>query len=396
MSLSVRSKPYIIPEYSLTGDLLSYLTCGLQYRYQNKGTLPPSMPIQLWFGEFIHGVMEEAYLQWRDKDLKEFPWDWKTQIRSIEELIDKRLRSRGLYPPSNLFCPYYEEGHQQGFCDDLEHPHKLVASQRAEAAINTWGPHLFPLIDDAEVRLKGIRDMPQYQKGISRSNYYGITGVIDVLSSVNMEVHSSSSNLILKILEEDPIFKKKVESFDSKNYEIIIDYKGMKRPPVNSPSWNHHQWQVLTYSWLRSMQNDSNPVAKGILFYLNELVPFKGDIGDIKADVMSENTDVMPLGEDKNKILKWNSKKDIPELSDNFKIKRSIRLIDMDYESIQHSLREFDNVVEDIEKCTVAEINGAGIQKSWHPRPEKRTCDACDFKTFCNNPEPSSQRFSVP
>ena len=41
MKLSTRSKSYMIPEYNLTGDLLSFLTCNLQYRYQNKGTLPP-------------------------------------------------------------------------------------------------------------------------------------------------------------------------------------------------------------------------------------------------------------------------------------------------------------------------------------------------------------------
>ncbi|WP_231624329.1 hypothetical protein [Methanobrevibacter arboriphilus] len=70
MELSPRSKPYIIPEYSLTGDLISFLTCNLQYRYQNRGTLPPSMPIQLWFGgEFIHGVMEESFLEWNTKKL---------------------------------------------------------------------------------------------------------------------------------------------------------------------------------------------------------------------------------------------------------------------------------------------------------------------------------------
>jgi hypothetical protein len=41
------------------------------------------------------------------------------------------------------------------------------------------------------VRLKGIRDMPKYQKGLSRSNYYGVTGIIDVLSSVKIEEISS-------------------------------------------------------------------------------------------------------------------------------------------------------------------------------------------------------------
>ena len=62
------------------------------------------------------------------------------------------------------------------------HPHKLTASQRTESMINIWGPHLFPLIDDAEVKLKGLRKIPNYQKKINRSEYYGIKGVVDVIS----------------------------------------------------------------------------------------------------------------------------------------------------------------------------------------------------------------------
>ena len=395
MTLSVRSKPYIIPEYSLTGDLLAFLTCGLQYRYQNKGTLPPSMPIQLWFGEFIHGVLEEAYLEWRDKNLKEFPWDWKKEIRPIEMLIDKRMRARGLNPPSNLFCPYNEEGYKEGFCGDLNHPHKLVASQRAEAAINTWGPHLFPLITSAEVRLKGIRDMPHYQEGFSRSNYYGITGIVDVISSVNLEVHSSS-NLLVKFLEEDPLFKEKVQALDSKEYEIIMDYKGMKRAPLSSATWDYHKWQILTYAWLRSRQEESSPVVKGILFYINELVPFTKDMQDIKEDVVGENTDIVPQGNDLKEILKWKTNTPPPRLSEEFKTRRSLRLVDVKPDSVHHSLAEFDQVVDEIENCLLKEIKGKGIQNSWEARPEARTCDACDFRTFCNNPDPLSQKPTVP
>jgi len=123
----------------------------------------------------------------------------------------------------------------------MNHPHKLVASIRAEAAINTWGPHLFPLVDDNEVRLKGIRDMPNYKKGVSRSNYYGVTGIIDVLSSVKLE-EASDKNLIIKYLHEDPAFQEKLENLTSNQYEVIVDYKGMKRPSLGSPSWRHHQW----------------------------------------------------------------------------------------------------------------------------------------------------------
>lgn len=429
--LNSRSKPYIIPEYSLTSDLLPFLICNLQYRYQNKGTLPPSMPKQLWFGEFIHGVMEESYLQWQinenkikaintekvgkeseegkerkqekinSKDLKnianqeadnikKFPWNWLKDIRPIEELIDKRLRVKGLYPPSSLFCPYSQPNNDSRICEDNNHPHKKIASSRCENIINLWGPHLFPLIDEAEVMVKGMRVMPDIGYDLIgydlRSDYYSVNGIIDVLSSINIKDHSNLDNLILNYLKNEDFFKEKIETIETEDFEIIIDYKGMKRPPVDSENWKHHKWQISTYAWLREMQEDSKPIIAGIIFYLNELVPSTEDIISIKEEVIMETTDIFPKDKDLEILLKWNEVDEYITFSEQLRMDRSIRIIEIDESYVSKALKEFDNVVSEIEKSIIMESNGNSLKDSWKATSkEKRTCDACDFKSFCPN-----------
>lgn len=385
MTLKSKSKPYIIPEYSLTGDLLPFLTCNLQYRYQNKGTLPPSMPRQLWFGEFIHGVMEESYLQW-ELNSKKFPWAWKETVRPIEELIDARLRVKGLYPPTSLFCPYDDVNDDSSTCEDTNHPHKKIASSRAENTINLWGPHLFPLIDKAEVKVTNIRDMPKLSNLKTRSDYYSVSGVIDVLSSINIKDQYSSDNLILKYLKKEDFFFDKIKTIDSDEFEIIIDYKGMKRPPTNSDTWKYHRWQISTYAWLRSKQIDSKEIIAGIIFYINELVPSSEDILAIKEEVIDEVTDVMPKNNDLKAILNWNEEDEYIVFSEELRMDRSIRIIGINEKYEKKALKEFDKVVSDIEVSTINEANGQTIKDSWAATSkEKRTCNTCDFKTFCSD-----------
>lgn len=404
MKLSSRSKAYMIPEYSLTGDLLSFLTCNLQYRYQNKGTLPPSKPVQLWFGEFIHGVMQEAYLQW-DVNHTQFPWDWKRDIRPIEDMIDLKLQVRGLYPQEDHFFTINHPDLNMTIDDLNEHDHKKLASARAERAINTWGPHLFPLIDSAELLIKGIRDMPEYNENTSRSNYYGITGVVDVLSSFKINNLDSSENKILEFLKKDEEFQKIMSDLnDGEEYEIIIDYKGMKRPPnahelLDDHTWENHKNQILTYSWLREKQEDSNKVVAGIIFYLNELVPSKEDLISIQQDIHNNLTDVPKKGEfarDVNLIENWDEELKVPELSEKFKLERSIRIIPIKNDEIETSLKEFDNVVNDIENSLIKEVKGCKIQDAWKAEGDERTCSACDFKTFCKNSKNKQKEFKIP
>ena len=95
-------------------------------------------------------------------------------------------------------------------------------------------------------------------------------------------------------------------------------------------------------------------------------------------------------------ILKWNTRSKPPELSESLKKLRSIRIIPVEYDNQEKSLTEFDHVVADIEKSILGEVNGKGIQSSWDPKPEKRTCDACDFNTFCKDSKSSKKFPTVP
>lgn len=389
MPLSVRRAPYKIPSYSLTGDLLAYRTCGLQYRYHNRGALPPSTPVQLWFGEFIHAVMEEAYLRWRQNQ-QPFPWSWDPTIRDIELNIDLRLRARGLYAPPNLF--------------DHTGTSKLLASQRAEAAINIWGQYLFPLIAQAEVRLQRIRNMPNVTHGQPRCDYYEITGVVDVITSVELQ-NAPSGNLILHHLQNDARVQSLIDTLAEDTYEVIVDYKGRRRPGTTiadrrnpnfgqiDPDWEAHEWQILTYSWLRSWQPQSSRVLAGIVLYMNELVPSGQDIEQLQEElkVSPPATDVVPYGPDRQQVLSWRSGTTI-NLSQPFREQRSIRIIPVSADSVAQSLTNFDYVVREIEDSVLLEMSGNGIISSWQANPQRRNCTACDFKTYC----PSSAQPGTP
>src|SRR5262249_8369943 len=150
--LERRRERELVPNYSLTGDLLSFLRCGLQYRYQNGSALPPSRPVQMWFGEFIHGVMESSYRAWL-ANRPSFPWPCTPtpynaapppnrashDIGTIGDLVEITLAASGKSPRSRVL--------------------RDSAYSRAERAVNEIGPELFPLIQSAEQKVIGTRPL---------------------------------------------------------------------------------------------------------------------------------------------------------------------------------------------------------------------------------------------
>ena len=73
------------------------------------------------------------------------------------------------------------------------------------------------------------------------------------------------------------------------DFEIILDYKGMRRPPQDVGKgpiglWTQYEWQLLTYAELRRYQIDALPVVAGVLVYINELHPTRSDLILLKRE----------------------------------------------------------------------------------------------------------------
>ena len=94
--------------------------------------------------------------------------------------------------------------------------------------------------------------------------------------------------------------------------------------------------------------------------------------------------------------MNWTEDDKAPNLSEEFKIARSIRIINIDNEEIEDSLNKFDNVVFNIESSLIKEIKGCKIQEAWKADSDERTCNACDFRTFCKNNSVKTKDIKIP
>ena len=154
--ISKKRENLVIPTYSISSDLLGYRQCSLQYRYTRISQLPPSKPVQMWFGQFIHTVLEHAFKFYQENN--RLP-DLKELIDICDEVKDK-LASRGLSPRNWVI---YE-----------------LAIKRLSMAINKICKDLFVLMKYPEIKLNSTEKYGEKQP-YNPSEYYEIVGVIDIL-----------------------------------------------------------------------------------------------------------------------------------------------------------------------------------------------------------------------
>lgn len=355
--LRVRPTPFTLPSYSLTGDLLSFLRCGLQYRWSGIGRLPSSEPVQMWFGQFIHGVMEEAYRRFAVEPTR-YAGGWSdVEIDEIIELVERRLSAQGLRA-------WEEQG-------------RILGYNRARVAVNALGADLFPLIHRAEVRLTGSRRLDPPVGGAER---YEIAGVVDVITHMQMTRPEMAANSLVRAIRHG------LEGDLPRECEVIIDYKGTRRPASTGDRFGEiYRWQVQTYGHLRSQQEDSLPVVAGVVLYLNELFPSSGDIAKLRHELREGVADVVPApGSEAEALLMGRGDATRDRLPLEFRLARAIRVYAISSETIHEALTAFDGVVGRIESCRAAERSAGQVLAAWEKNADDEgTCAACDARTFC-------------
>jgi len=358
VQLPIRDPVYIVPPYSLTGDILSFKRCGLQYRYLNGSALPPSRPVQMWFGEFIHLVMEMAVKNYQDGVYGDLPWPDEV-IDNISDIIIARLATEGKTPRSRRL--------------------EKAAKARVKVSINDLGPILFPLVSTPEIPLSGTRIMPTSSQ--HRAEYYEVTGRIDIITNIQMDSFLTGENQLVDLIRDF------LPNRESAPFEVIVDYKGMRRPSTNSQDWQLYEWQLQTYAWIRQKQPGSLPVRAALIIFINELLPSVSDIRKLREDMASNTTDIRPANatRDLDTVLSTIRGESPFGLSWPFRLQRALRLVRVEEPDQQNALERFDSIVADIEDSVAQEVDNGSIRQSWPTNPVRETCVACDFRGTCEN-----------
>jgi hypothetical protein len=340
--LAPRPQPMLVPSYSLTGDLLSYESCPLQYRLFNRTGVRQSHPIQQWYGSFLHMGMRRAYdlCQEPGVDPQDFIWNEDDPTPPFSDLVGRvttRLQAQGLHRPATL---------------------RELAERRLVRTIRVLGPLIFPLIKEAEVTLSAIRRVEG--SGANEDVMYQVTGIVDVLAATAAAA-TTNNPLVEKLVAHTGDIPT-----DGGALELILDYKGMRRGEVRH--MDTPKRQILTYAWLRNRRVGEPVVAAGAVIFVNDLLR---DDDDVNLD---------PDDAELSRLLD-----------------AALVPVSVASDSPEEAAAFFDERVTEIEDCQRRE-GFAALEEVWEPTPKRETCAACDARYYCPKSDvagrPRSRQFA--
>jgi hypothetical protein len=108
----------------------------------------------------------------------------------------------------------------------------------------------------------------------------------------------------------------------------------------------------------------------------------------MRREVNSGRTDVLPRrGSRDDRELQLTRSGSQVNLSEEYRLRRAIRVVPIGAETLDDATHEFDVIVSEIEARIAREAQTGSISGTWPPTClEERTCVACDFLAFCPRP----------
>lgn len=367
MTLSIRPPADIQPTWDVASDLLSFLRCGLQYRYSRPGKPRPSHSSQQFSGQFLQQMLEDAWLLANTPAASPFPWPQQA-VQEMLNQVEQRLAAHGVR------------------CHSASGRH--YTRLRAAAAINELGPLLLPLLCHARMHVRGsfhnpdtvphgeFRDIPACE----------LTATIHAVARLHLQDPELSRNPLVKLLQQQ------LPQAPAGIVELLVDFQSNRRPDstCNQTLCNDStQLQIQATSSLYGTRTQ-HPVIAGLVCYLSELVPSRRDFQALRKALIQRPGDPdvpAPDSPDAAILRTWKARTagEVPPLlSLPFRLQRTIRVITVSLAHQQVALKQLRETVQRILQCRSHELLTGHIISAWERNASQITvCRACDARTWC-------------
>ena len=334
-------------ELSMSGDLMTFRQCPLQYRCYNVLGLPRSNKDPLWNSEFICELEREAYHQWRStgRKIKD-----RQSIGLMSRQVDGFLRSQGMRP------------HPKTYEDDVEGISGKLMNLRAHETVCFLMDHLFPLVTENDAVFRYCDDRMPF-------SMTGSAGVMDGNTILNAE----SSNVLAQII------KQSVESLSSDS-KVIFEIRGTERPLQEDEGSNKdsHTTYIHALMGMRMSDNDeAGRIAAGVILYLNELRLSKRARKALYAYLEDSDDD-----DDIDILLEL---EDGEQPSIESRMRRCIRVVPYDSVSSRKAINDMSRIgMEIIRAHQSDEEDPSAVRSHWEPgNYDERRCKECDLALSC-------------
>lgn len=366
MTLSIRPSPDVQPTWDVASDLLSFLRCGLQYRYSRPGKPRPSHSSQQFSGQFLQQVLEDAWLLANTHSAPPFPWP-QPVIQEMLRHVEQRLAAQGVR------------------CHSASGRH--YTRLRAAAAINELGPLLFPILCQARLHVCGSVHNPNTVPHSDSNDIPAceLTATIHAVARLQLHNPALSPNPLVKLLQQQ------LPQAPSGPVELLVDLQGHRRPDSCGAQTLCHdstQLQIQATSSLYGTRTQ-HPVIAGLVCYLSELVPSRRDFLALRKALSQRPGADIPAADslDAAILRTWKARTASavpPLLSLPFRLQRTIRVIPVSVADQQAALTELRKTIQRILQCRSHELLTGHIISAWERNASEVTvCQACDARTWC-------------